>query len=398
MKYITIIGDGMSEDKIITPLQAAKKPTIDMLAQYGILGTVKTVPNNMYIGSDTANLSIMGYNPLKYYTGRSSFEAYGMGINFLKQDISLRCNFVTLSNCNNYKNCTLYDYTAGNISTQESSELIKALNQALKSKEIQFYKGSRYKHCMIWHNGQKNLNLTPPQDIVNKKINNYIPDNNILASLMEKSYIILKNHSINKIRTKNNLNTANSIWFWGEGQKPYLPDFFKFRNLKGSVISGVEIIKGIGICSGMNNINVKGATGDINTNFYGKYIAAVNEISKGQDYIYIHIEAPDECSHRGDLKNKIKSIELIDEKIINPLIKYLSKKNYEYSILIMPDHNTSTNLRVHTYGAVPFVIYRSNDIKNSGFYTYTEKTAKAANLYINNACQLFEIFTQKQSL
>ncbi len=398
MKYIVILGDGMAdlpleELKNKTPLQCAKKPTIDNLARKGIVGMVKTVPDGIAPGSDVANLSVMGYNPKKYYTGRSPLEAVSIGIDLADTDIAFRCNLVTLSNETNYNDKTMVDYSSDEISSQESAKLIGEINKHFKTDEIEFFAGISYRHCMIWHNGLQNLGLTPPHDISDKKIKYYLPKNDLIYNMMSKSYDILKNHEVNLKRAEKGLHTANSIWLWGEGKKLSIPKFYDKYKLNGSVISAVDLIKGLAISAGLTSVNVEGATGNINTNFCGKGKAAINELlNNNKDFVYVHIEAPDECGHRHEIENKIKAIELIDEKIVTPIVKALDESGEDYSILVMPDHPTPLALKTHTSEPVPFVIYRNNNEMDSGIKGYDEQQAKSTGAYINEGYTLMDRF------
>ena len=395
MKYIVMLGDGMADYPVEqlgnkTPLEVAKKPNIDKMAKKATLGMVKTVPPTLKPGSDVANLAAMGYNPLDCYTGRSPLEAVSIGIDMNDTDVAFRCNLVTLSDEPAYCDKVMVDYSSDEITTKESTELIKAINEAFKTDKIEFFAGISYRHCMIWHEGPVNLNLTPPHDISDKKITDYLPKNDVVKTMMEKSYNVLKNHPINIDRVKRGLYPANSIWLWGEGTKPRVSNFFKNFGLKGSVISAVDLIKGIGICAGMDVVEVEGATGNIDTNFVGKGKAALNELLRGQDFVYIHVEAPDECGHRGEVENKVKSIELIDKDIVGPLIKGLEEAGEEYTMLVMPDHPTPLAIKTHVSDPIPFLIYRSNHQIDSGIDTYTENTCKSTGLYIDKGYKLMD--------
>lgn len=388
-----MLGDGMADFPIEqlggrTPLQVAVKPEIDKLAQGAVLGMVKTVPDNMKPGSDVANLSAMGYNPQECYTGRSPLEAVSIGIEMSDTDVAFRCNLVTLSGEAEYAQKTMVDYSSDEISTEESAQLIGELNDVLRTEELEFHSGISYRHCMIWHGGPTGLDLTPPHDISDRKITSHVPQNLIIYDLMKRSYEILKDHPVNQARIEKGLHPANSIWLWGEGTRPGVSDFKKTYGKNASVISAVDLIKGIGICAGMKVIEVEGATGNINTNFEGKGRAALKTLLEGQDLVYIHVEAPDECGHRGELDNKIKSIELIDEKIVGPLIKGLKEAGEDFSILVMPDHPTPLALKTHVSDPVPYLLYRSTDVKNSGAAAYTEESCKAAGNYVGNGYEL----------
>lgn len=400
MKYIIMLGDGMADlplEKLNgkTPLEVAKKPNIDKLAMYGIMGLAKTVPDGMSPGSDVANLSVMGYDPKTCYTGRSPLEAVSIGIDMKDTDVAIRCNLVTLSDEENYEDKTMVDYSSEEITTEEASILIDAVEEALGNDVIKFYSGISYRHCVIWSNGKTALGLTPPHDISDKKVTGHLPPSKMILDLMKKSYEILKSHPVNLNRIKRGLNPANSIWLWGEGTKPTVSNFKEKTGLNGSVISAVDLLKGIGLCADMNVIEVEGATGNYDTNFEGKCSSALEALLNGQDYVYIHVEAPDECGHRGELEHKIMSIELIDEKIVGPLLKGLEDVNEEYSILVMPDHPTPIDLKTHTSVPVPFVLYRSNDIKEKTETTYTEENAKKTGIYYEQAHKLLDVLIGK---
>ena len=393
MKYIVMLGDGMADypvpqlgDK--TPLQAAKKPHIDGLAKSGILGMAKTVPDTLKPGSDVANLAVMGFNPLECYSGRSPLEAVSMGITMADTDIAFRCNLVTLSDEENYQDKTMMDYSSDEITTEEAAVLIQAVDEVFRTEEIQFFPGISYRHCMIWHGGPVGLNLTPPHDISDRKITDYLPHNGRIKELMEKSNRLLKDHPVNKSREAKGLHPANSIWLWGEGTKPNISNFTENYGVKGSVISAVDLIKGIAICAGMKVIEVEGATGNENTNFAGKGQAALETLLEGQDFVYIHVEAPDECGHRGEIEKKVKSIEMIDEQIVGPLLRGLKEQGEDYSILILPDHPTPLSLKTHTSEPVPFLLYRSNEEMESGKETYSEETCKSTGIYLEEGYRL----------
>lgn len=393
MKYIVMLGDGMADYPIEelggkTPLEVAKKPNIDRLACGGELGMVKTVPEGLKPGSDVANLSAMGYNPLQCYTGRSPLEAVSIGIQMDDTDVAFRCNLVTLSDEAEYENKTMMDYSSGEITTGEAAELIRAVDEVFRTSEILFYPGISYRHCMIWHNGPVRLDLTPPHDISDRKVTEYLPGNPVILDLMKRSYEVLKDHPVNKARVAKGLNPANSIWLWGEGTKPGVSRFEETYGVKGSVISAVDLIKGIGICAGMKVIEVEGATGNIDTNFRGKGEAALRTLLDGQDMVYIHVEAPDECGHHGDLEGKIRAIELIDQEIVGPLLKGLEEAGEDYSILVMPDHPTPISIKTHISDPIPYLLYRSTAPEESGIDTYTENTGKSTGRYVAQGYEL----------
>ena len=387
MKYIVMLGDGMADYPVEalggkTPLEVAKKPNIDRLARGGRLGMVKTVPDGLKPGSDVANLSAMGYDPLKCYTGRSPLEAVSIGIQMDDTDVAFRCNLVTLSDDAEYAEKTMVDYSSGEITTAEAAELIRAVDEAFRTDEILFYPGISYRPCMIWHQGPVGLNLTPPHDISDRKITEYLPQNPVILDLMKRSYEILKAHPINQDRMARGLNPANSIWLWGEGTRPGVTGFEAAYGVKASVISAVDLIKGIGLCAGMKVIEVEGATGNIDTNFKGKGEAALKTLLDGQDLVYIHVEAPDECGHHGDLEGKIQAIERIDQDIVGPLLKGLEEAGEDYSILVMPDHPTPISIKTHISDPIPYLLYCSTDVTDSGIDTYTEKTGKSTGVYV----------------
>lgn len=388
MKTVIILGDGMADFPLKnfsgkTPLEMAKKPNMDRLCKDGEIGLVKTVPASLKPGSDVANLAVLGYNPEKYYTGRSPLEAVSMGIKMKADDIALRCNLVTLSDEENYADKTMLDYSSGEISTAEAEKLIAAVNESLSEKGLNFYAGISYRHCLIAKGHDTKAVLTPPHDISDKVIKDYLPKGgfgDLYLSLMEKSYDILKNHPVNIKRKEKGLNPANSIWLWGAGRKPELDSFKKKNGVKGGVISAVDLVKGIGICAGMNVYGVEGATGNINTNFSGKARKAIDALSEC-DFVYLHIEAPDECGHHGDLKGKIKSIELIDEKVLAPVFDYLERQGDKFNILVLPDHPTPVEIKTHTADPVPFLLYRNYRPGESGM-TYNEKNALKSGNFI----------------
>lgn len=395
MKYIVMLGDGMADWPLEelngrTPLQVAEKPNMDRLAKFAELGMVKTVPDGMKPGSDVANLSAMGYDPLRCYTGRSPLEAVSMGIQMQETDVALRCNLVTLSQEEDYSDKTMVDYSAGEISTQEAAELIRAVQEAFGNERMEFYPGISYRHCLIWHHGSTELGLTPPHDISDQKVTGHLPTDLQLLDLMKRSYELLKDHPINQERIARGQNPANSIWLWGEGTKPAVGPFEKQYGVKGSVISAVDLIKGIGLCAGMKVIEVEGATGTVETNFHGKEQAALQTLLEGQDLVYIHVEAADECGHHGDLPGKVRSIELIDREIVGPLLEGLEQAGEEYAILVMPDHPTPLKVKTHVSDPVPYMLYVSTNRKDSGLCCYDEESAKSTGRYIDPGFQLME--------
>jgi len=399
MKYIVILGDGMADYGVDslggkTPLDVAKKPNIDYMSQHGELGLVKTVPDGIKPGSDVANLSVMGYEATKYYTGRSPLEAASIGVKLKDNDITFRCNLVTLSDEENYEDKTMIDYSSDEISTAEAAEIISAVQAELHTDIINFFSGVSYRHLMVWEGGSLNVTLTPPHDISDRKIADYLPKGDgseQILDMMKKSEKILKQHPVNKKRIANGKRPATSIWIWGEGSKPMLDTFASKFDLKGSVISAVDLIKGIAICADMNSIDVDNVTGNVDTNFDGKAQAALDALNNS-DFVYIHMEAPDECGHRGEVENKIKSIELIDEKVVGFLRKKL--EGTDYRMLIMPDHPTPLRLKTHVSDPVPYVIYDSTKDTGSGL-AYNESNAKKTGRYISEGYTLMPYFLGK---
>ncbi|MCI6007860.1 cofactor-independent phosphoglycerate mutase [Oscillospiraceae bacterium LCP25S3_E10] len=404
MKYAVVLCDGMADTPVPqlnnqTPMTAANKPCMNKLAKQSEVGLLKTVAPGLKPGSDVANLSVMGYEPAKYYTGRSPLEAASIGIDLKNTDVTLRCNLVTLTDEPEYSDKTILDYCADDISTAEAKVLIEYVQEKLGNDVFKFYPGVSYRHCLVWSNGNPKPGvLTPPHDITGKPIKEYIPKGDYvdgLYDLMVKSYDILKDHPVNIERVKRGKKPANSIWLWGEGMKPILDSFESKYKVKGSVISAVDLLKGIGICAGMATPDVEGATGYIDTNFEGKLQAAINEFDRGQDFVYIHVEAPDECGHRGEAENKVKAIELIDEKILAPLVDYLEKSGDDFKILVCPDHPTPLEIRTHTSNPVPYMVYTSNKKVDSGVDVFDEKSAAATGVYNDNGFTLMGTFIGK---
>jgi 2,3-bisphosphoglycerate-independent phosphoglycerate mutase len=403
MKYIVILGDGMADIPMPelgnkTPLQCANKPNMDSLAKRGEVGLVNTIPKGMPPGSDVANLSTMGFDPRLYYTGRSPLEAVSMGIKLADNDVTLRCNLVTLSDDEDYKHKILLDYSADEISSEEARILINEIGNRFNGPKISFYPGISYRHCMVWSNGPLDLDLTPPHDILEKPIDEFLPKgeiNKIILEMMVESYQILKSHPINQARISKGLNPANSLWLWGEGKKPSLPSFEEAYGKKGSVISAVDLVKGIGICAGLRSVHVEGATGNIDTNFVGKAQAALKELESGQDFVYIHLEAPDECGHRREIQNKVKSIELIDSLVLGTLLDGLIKYD-DYKIMVLPDHPTPLSLRTHTADPVPYIIYQKDDTDKGLVMGYDEFQARDTGIFVSQGHTLMPYFLKQE--
>lgn len=404
MKYIVVLGDGMADRAIPefggkTVLEAANKPNIDYMSEHGELGMVKTVPDGLKPGSDVANLSVMGYDVKSCYTGRSPLEAASIGVKLRDDDVTFRANLVTLSDDEPFSEKVMVDYSAGEISTEEAAELISAVERELHTDVLHFYSGVSYRHLLVWTGGSTNVTLTPPHDISDKKIGEYLPkgDNSEkLLELLKRSNEILKAHPVNQKRIKEGKNPATSLWFWGEGTKPGIANFKERYGLAGSVISAVDLLKGIAICADMKSIDVPGATGNWDTNFDGKAQAAFDALTRdGADYVYIHMEAPDECGHQGNPEKKKLSVELIDEKVAGFLKKTLDNHNIEYKMLIMPDHPTPVSIKTHTAEPVPFVIYSSCEKSGSG-YSYSEKNAEKTGVYFDSGVDLMKHFLENE--
>ena len=391
MRYLVVLGDGMADYKIDslggkTPLERANKPNIDMLAGKSLIGLVKTVPDGMKPGSDVANLSVIGYAPEKYYSGRSPLEALSIGVDMLDGDVAVRTNLVTLSNEENLKDKTMVDYSAGEISTQEAKELIDAVKKALSNEEFSFYAGVSYRHCLIIKDGSTETNLTPPHDISGRVIGDYLPsgkDGEKLLDLIERSGDVLKNHHINLERIKKGKNPATHIWFWGAGTKPSLDDFEQKYGLKGAVISAVDLLKGIAIGAGMDAPEVDGATGTLATNWDGKIEMAKKCFDEGADYVYIHLEAPDECGHQGDTEGKVKAIEKVDY-VVGEMVKYLEAKG-DFTLAVLPDHATPIVKKTHTAEPIPYMIYKSNKPLDSEL-KYNETDAQSGEYLPSGQC------------
>ncbi len=403
MKYAVILYDGMADYPVPafggkTPMMMAKKPNFDRLAQKGEVGLVRTVAEGLKPGSDVANLSVMGYDPMKYYTGRSPLEAVSIGVKMADDDIALRCNLVTLSDEENYDDKTMVDYSAGDISSADAAEIIKSVQEHFGGGEFDFYNGVSYRHCLIHHGGTVELgNMTPPHDISDRVVGPYIstaPTAEKLVAMMRYSYDFLKEHPVNKRRIAEGKRPANSIWLWGEGKKPMLPLFTDLYGVKGSVISAVDLLKGIGIAAGMSTPEVEGATGYIDTNFEGKANAAVSELKNGADLVYVHIEAPDECGHRNEPENKVRAIELIDEKVLPVIINGLEEIGDDYKIMILPDHPTPIVTKTHASDPVPYMIYKKSEEKN-GVDTINEETAKATGVYVDFGPSMMKKFIEE---
>lgn len=381
MKYIIVLGDGMADEPLEvlgnkTPLQVADKKMMDELAKSGEVGLAHTVPEGMSPGSDTANLSVIGYNPKIYYSGRSPLEALSIGVDMKPTDISFRCNIVTLSEEESeYEDKTIIDHSSGEISTEDAAVLIEALKEGLKKEGYEFYVGTSYRHLLVWANGEL-VELTPPHDILTRRIGDYLPKDEVLRDMMKKSYDILVNHPINIKRKEQGLNPANSAWFWGAGTRPALKSFEEKTGKRGVMISAVDLLKGIAVGIGMDNISVEGANGGLHTNYEGKARAALESLlNKGYDFAYIHVEAPDEMGHQGLVKEKIQAIENIDKYVVQTLVEELKKSGEDYRMLILPDHPTPICIRTHSRAPIPYLLYDSRKALGSQ-EMYSEETAE----------------------
>ncbi len=404
MKYIVLLCDGMADTPFEalggkTPMELADKPTMNALAKRAQIGLVKTVPAGLSPGSDVANLAVLGYNAADCYTGRTPLEAANIGIEMTDTDVAMRCNLVTLSDDAEYAEKTILDYCAGDIHTAQADAIIRTVQDAFGGGEFDFYTGTAYRHCLVWHGGKTAIGkLTPPHDITGRVIGEYLPLDPAAAPLLEmmqKSYALLKDHPVNKARAEQGLAPANAIWLWGHGTKPQLSNFEATYGVKGAMVSAVDLLKGIARLNGMTVCEVEGATGYIDTNFEGKRDAAVDALKNGHDLVYIHLEAPDECGHRGEAPNKVRSLEEIDSRVLAPLLKELDAMGDDYTLLICPDHPTPLCVKTHTSDPVPFLLYRSNAEVDSGIDCFTEATAASTGTMIDPGYTLMNLFLGK---
>ena len=387
MKYIVVLGDGMADEPIAelggkTPLEYASTPAMDVIAPKSEVGLAHTIPEGMNPGSDTANLAVLGYDPKQYYTGRSPLEALSIGVPMKDTDIALRCNIVTLSNDNlPYEKKTIIDHSSSEISTEDAAVLVEALKKEFDNDIYKLYVGTSYRHLTIWDGG-KVLELTPPHDVLGREIGEYLPKDKKLREMMERSYEILNNHPLNIKRAENGLNKANSAWFWGAGTRPALDSFEGKFGKKGAMISAVDLLKGIAVGADMANINVDGADGTLETNWEGKADAAIKALLEdGMDFVYIHMEAPDEMGHQGSMERKIKAIEYVDSRVLAPVLRKMDASGEDYRVLVMPDHPTPVSCRTHTSDPVPYMLYDSREDKKAD-WLYNEKDAKAGGIEV----------------
>lgn len=399
MKHIVILGDGMADEPLAqlggkTPLDAARTPMMDRLAGMGEMGLAKTVPDTMKPGSDVANLSVLGYDPEKNYSGRSPLEALSVGVQMEPEDVIFRCNIVTLSEEEPYAQKTILDHSSGEISTEDADILMDAIREAFNSENIQFHTGTSYRHITVWKQGEI-LEMAQPHDHLGQVIEPFLPQHPLFREMMEKSFDILNNHPLNLKRAAEGKNKANSLWFWGAGTKPSLQNFKEKTGLTGAMISAVDLLKGIAVGAGMKVLDVPGATGSLHTNYEGKASAALKAVLEdGCDYVYVHVEAPDEMGHQGNIDHKIQSIEFLDSRIIGPIKEAMDVSGEDYRLLIMPDHPTPICIRTHTRNPVPYILYDST-MERKTIRRFTEKEAEATGLYEPKAHLLLERLIRK---
>ena len=396
MKYIVILGDGMSDEPIEalggkTPLEVAHTPVMDELATKGELGMVQNVPAGMSPGSEIANLSVMGYDPLTDFTGRSPLEALSVGVDMEPDDIIFRCNVVTLTEDEPYEEKTIVDHSSGEISTAEADALMDAIREAFNDETFQFYTGTSYRHIMVWKHGRL-ARLEPPHDHLTQKAGPFLPEEAVLRDFMVRSFDILNNHPVNIKRAAEGKRKANSLWYWGAGTKPSLRSFEEKTGLKGAMVSAVDLLKGIAVGAGMQICQVEGATGSIDTNYEGKAQAAIDSLLKdGCDFAYIHVEAPDEMGHQGELDHKIHSIADLDRRLIAPVKKAMEDAGEDFRMLVLPDHPTPLRIRTHSSDPVPYVLYDSTR-QQKKIARYTEAEAMATGIFEPQGCKLMERF------
>ena len=400
MKYIVVLGDGMADLPIEelngkTPLAYAKTETMDALSKKAEIGLVHTIPDGMKPGSDTANLSVLGYDPKIYYSGRSPLEALSIGVPMKDTDIAIRCNIVTISEDNvPFEEKTIIDHSSSEISTEDCAVLLKAVMDELANETYQFYVGTSYRHCLIWDKGEV-VELTPPHDVLGRVIKEYLPNDKALYEMMKKSYDILVNHPINVERKKQGLNPANCCWFWGAGTKPMLSSFEETTGKKGMMVSAVDLLKGIAVGAGMGVVEVEGANGGLHTNYAGKVEAALKALTKdGYDFVYIHVEAPDEMGHQGSVERKVQAIEYLDEKVIKPVVDALNEKGEDFRMLVLPDHPTPICVRTHTSDSVPYMLYDSTNPLNKA-WNYNEEEAKESGNFVERGHELIAYLFSK---
>ena len=403
MKYLVLIPDGMADRPVEalghrTPMEAAVKPCMDSLASRATVGLVSNVPEGMVPESDTANMAILSFDPKVYSRGRSPLEAISMGLEMAPDETAYRCNVVTLSDEGEYEDKIMVDHSADEITTAEADELIKALEAHFGTEYRHFYTGVSYRHCILWKDGNDTYDFSRPHDIIGRCIRDYLPKEENgggeFYKLMKESFEVLNHHPVNEARRARGLKPANSAWLWSPGKKPRLPSFTEKWGIQGTVISAVDLIKGIGLCAGMKSVDVEGATGNVHTNYDGKAQAAINAFKEGADLVYIHVEGPDECGHRAETENKVLSVELIDQKILAPVYEYLKTSDEDFKILVLPDHPTPIEIRTHSMEPVPFFLYDSRK-DTVGVDSFTETTAAQTGLYIPDGFTLLDRVIEK---
>ncbi len=401
MKYIVVLGDGMADEPLEklggrTVLAAANTPNMDRLSKLSEIGMVHTIPEGMKPGSDTANLSVIGYDPKEYYSGRSPLEALSIGVPMKDTDIAIRCNIVTISEEDvPFEEKTIIDHSASEISTEDCEVLLREVEKQLANETYQFYVGTSYRHCLIWNEGQV-VELTPPHDVLGQVIGQYLPEDAALREMMKKSYDILVNHPINTERKKKGLNPANCCWFWGAGTKPRLSSFEEKTGKKGMMVSAVDLLKGIAVGAGMGVALVEGANGGLHTNYAGKVEAAVRSVIRdGYDFAYIHVEAPDEMGHQGSMERKIKAIELLDSEVIGPVVEKLEAAGEDFRLLVLPDHPTPICKRTHTSDNVPYMLYDSTRLENHT-WSYNEEEGRRSGNFVTEGHKLMDKFLSLQ--
>ncbi len=399
MKYIVVLGDGMADVPTLkldrrTPLEAADIPNMDFLARNGLCGLARTIPEGMSPGSDTANLSVLGYDPRTCYTGRSPLEAASMGIKLADDDIAFRCNLVTLSDEPSFSDKTMLDYSAGEITTEEARELVEYLRRELipQYPQLELYPGISYRHCLVLHGGSTGSTLTPPHDFTGGPVAGRLPggaEGELLIEVMRRSHELLRSHPVNLSRIERGLPPANSCWFWGEGTRPSLRPFSEEYGVEGGMVCAVDLLRGIAVCAGMRTAEVEGATGGMTTNYRGKCEAALEMLHSGCDLVYIHVEAPDECGHHGEAQMKVNAIEAIDREIVARILEELDGE--DFSILLTPDHPTPLDIRTHSPDPVPFVIYRSREELSPHASCYTEAAASSTGILLPEGRMLMRL-------
>lgn len=400
MKYAVILGDGMADEPLEelggkTPLEYADTPNLDRLSKLSEIGLVHTIPEGMKPGSDTANLSVLGYDPKKYYSGRSPLEALSIGVPMENTDIALRCNFVTISEDDvPFEEKTIIDHSSDEISTEDCAVLVEAVRRELETPKYRFYVGTSYRHCLIWKEGRA-VELVPPHDVLGQKIGQYLPEDETLRMMMKRSYELLQSHPLNLERKKNGLRPANCCWFWGAGTKPLLSSFEEKTGKRGKMISAVDLLKGIAVGASMDVAKVEGANGGLHTNYEGKMQAAVDALTKENcDFVYVHVEAPDEMGHQGSVEKKVLSIEYLDKRVIGPLERALKERKTDFRMLVLPDHPTPISVRTHTDKEVPYLLYDST-AEEAHDWNYNEREGAASGHYIAQGHKLIDKLFEK---